>query len=319
MSEGRVVGQAGAPSTPEREYDRRGLLLGAGAYAVWILFPIYFKSVAVVGPLGILASRIVFSLVFMAIVLTWTRRWGYMPAALRNRRVVMTYVLAAVLLALNWYIFIWSVNNGHILESSLGYFINPLMSVLLGVFFLKERLRPGQWAAIGVAALGVAYLTWNYGHLPWIALSLALTWAFYGLVKKRAPLPVDTGLTLETGVLFLPALIGLIWLDSQGQGTVLRHGAGIDVLLLLSGPITAIPLLMFASAAKLIPLSMLGVLQYIAPTGQFLVAVYIYGEPFPAYKLIGFAIIWTALVLLWAEGQMRRRQVRAVARPVAVR
>ena len=306
-------------STQPPEIDRRGMLLGAGAYAAWIVFPIYFRSLAVVSPLGILFSRIVFSLVFMAIVLTWTRRWGFMPAALRSRRVVITYALAALLLALNWYIYIWAVNNGHILEGSLGYFINPLVSVLLGVIFFKERLRVGQWVAIGIATVGVGYLTWNYGHLPWIALSLAGTWAFYGLVKKRAPLPVDTGLTLETAVLFVPALMGLIWIDMQEQGTLLRHGAGIDVLLLLSGPITAVPLLMFASAAKRIPLSMLGVLQYIAPTGQFLVGVYVYGEPFPTYKLIGFAIIWTALALFWVEGQWRRRHLPAAVQPAAAR
>jgi chloramphenicol-sensitive protein RarD len=315
QGQGGQMGQTG--SAPE--YDRRGILLGAGAYAAWTVFPIYFRSLSAVSPLGILFSRIVFSLVFMAFVLTWTRRWGFMPAALRNRRVVVIYALAALLLAGNWYIFIWAVNNGHILETSLGYFINPLVSVLLGVIFLKERLRPGQWAAIAIAALGVAYLTWNYGHLPWIALSLAGTWGVYGLVKKRAPLPVDTGLTLETAVLFLPALIGLFLIDLQGEGTLLRHGAATDVLLFFSGPITAVPLLMFASAAKRIPLSMLGVLQYIAPTGQFLVGVYVYGEPFPTYKLIGFAIIWTALVLYWAEGQMRRRHAHAVAQPAAVR
>jgi len=308
--------QDGAP-TQAPEYDRRGLLLGAGAYTAWILFPIFFKSLAAVGPLGILFSRIVFSLVFMVIVLTWTRRWGFMPAALRNRRVVATYSVAAVLLAVNWYIYIWAVNNGHILEGSLGYFINPLVNVLLGVIFLKERMRPGQWAAIGLASLGVAYLTWNYGHLPWIALSLALSFGAYGLIKKRAPLHSDTGLTLETAVLFLPALIGLIWMDSQGSGSIFRHSATTDLLLLLSGPITAVPLLMFAAAAKRIPLSMLGVLQYIAPTGQFLVAVYLYGEPFPTYKLVGFTFIWTALALFWAEGMWRRRRVPDAAQPAA--
>jgi len=319
MVEGQsgTVSGHGAPSIHTPEYDRRGLLLGAGAYSMWILFPIYFRSLAAVSPLGILATRIVMSLLFMAIVITWTRRWGFLPAALRNKRVVAVYVLAGALLAANWYIYIWAVNNGHILEGSLGYFINPLVNVLLGVIFLRERMRPGQWAAIAIASVGVAYLTWNYGHLPWIALSLALTFGFYGLLKKRAPLPADTGLTLETLLMAGPALIGMILLDMQGQGGFFRHGAQTDILLLLSGPITAVPLLMFAGAAKTIPLSMLGVLQYIAPTGQFLVAVFLYGEPFPTYKLIGFGIIWIALVLFWAEGQRRRRRLPAVAQPAA--
>lgn len=312
MAEGQ-----GGTHTQAPEYDRRGLLLGAGAYSAWILFPIFFKSLAIIDPLGILFSRIVFSLVFMAIVLTWTRRWGFVPAALRNRRVVATYALAAVLLAANWYMYIWAVNNDHVLEGSLGYFINPLVNVLLGVVFLKERMRPGQWAAMALAALGVAYLTWNYGHLPWIAISLALSFGAYGLIKKRAPLPSDTGLTLETAILFLPALIGLIWMDSQGQGTMFRHGTRTDLLLVLAGPITAVPLLMFAAAAKTVPLSMLGVLQYIAPTGQFLVAVYLYGEPFPTYKLVGFATIWTALALFGLEGMLRRRRAPAVVQPAA--
>ncbi len=307
MDEGQV-----RASDTGNEYDRRGMLLAIGAYSAWVLFPIYFKSLSSVDPIGILFTRIICALLFMLIVLTWTRRWGLMPAALSDKRVVAKYGLAGLIIATNWYIYIWAVTQGHILEASLGYFINPLVSVLLGVIFLKERMRPLQWAAIGLAAIGVGYFTWNYGHLPWIALSLAGTFGAYGLIKKRGTLPADTGLTVETGILFIPSLLGLFWLYTQGQGTFLTHGARTDFLLLLSGPLTAVPLLMFGAAAKLIPLSMLGVLQYIAPTGQFFVAVFVYGEAFPLYKLIGFAIIWTALVLYWVEGVTHRRAPAAV-------
>lgn len=296
-----------AESGGEQAIDRRGMWLGFGAYASWTVFPIYFKSVSAVPPLQILCSRVVWSLVFMVIVVTWLRRWGGLRAALRSRRVLVTYTIAALLLAANWYIYIWAVNNGHILEGSLGYFINPLISVLLGVAFFRERLRVAQWAAIGIAALGVGYLTWNYGHLPWIALSLALTFGIYGMVKKLAPLPAQEGLLLETSLLVLPALLGLAWFEVQRTAPWPGGELRMDLLLALSGPVTAIPLLMFAAAAQSIPLSMLGVLQYVAPTGQFIVGVWLYGEPFPPYKLVGFVIIWIALAALYLEGWLKRR------------
>jgi chloramphenicol-sensitive protein RarD len=282
--------------------------MAAGAYGAWILFPIYFKSVASVPALEILFNRVVWSLLFSALVLTWQRRWGFLGPAVRDRRVLGLYSVAAVLLAVNWYIYIWAVNHGHILEGSLGYFINPLVSVLLGVVVLHERLRAGQWFALSIAFLGVAYLTWNYGNLPWIALSLAFTWAFYGLIKKRAPLPAAEGLTLETAVLFLPALVGLIWFAVQGTGSLFSSTPRTSVLLMLSGPITAIPLMLFAGAAQRLPLTVIGVMQYIAPTGQFLLAVLLYDEPIPTYKWIGFAVIWFALLLFWLEGVVDRRR-----------
>ena len=169
-------------------------------------------------------------------------------------------------------------------------------------------MRPSQWAAIALATAGVGYLTWNYGHLPWIALSLAFSFGFYGLVKKKAPLPAEEGMTLETATLFVPALVGLLWFEMSGTGGFASGGTGSDLLLLLSGPITAIPLLLFATAAQRIPLSTMGVLQYIAPTGQFLVAVLLYAEPFPQYKLVGFGIIWVALILYWVENWLHWRR-----------
>jgi len=193
-------------------------------------------------------------------------------------------------------------------ESSLGYFINPLVSVLLGVFFFHERLRKWQWAAVGIATLGVLYLTVDYGRLPWIAIILALTFGLYGLVKKAAPLGALHGLTLETALLFVPALAYLAWQGFQGVGAFGSGDPGLSVLLAMAGLVTAIPLLMFGSAARSIPLSMVGLLQYIAPTCQFLLGVLVYHEPFSAARLVGFVIIWTALVILWVEGYFYRKQ-----------
>jgi len=287
--------------------DHRGILLGIGAYALWGILPIYFKTLHMVAPLEMLANRIVWSLFFMLGIITWRKGWRALRISLHNRKAVFTYAVAAVLLAVNWYVYIWAVNENHILDASLGYFINPLMNVVLGVFVLGERLRAGQWLAIGVAAAGVAYLTWNYGQLPWIALVLASSFAIYGVLKKKAPLPAQEGLTIETATLFLPALAALLWMEASGNGALMTGSWWVVFLLLLSGPITAIPLLMFAGAARVVPLSTLGVLQYLAPTGQFLVGVFLYGEIVTPSRLIGFAIIWAALLIFWVEGALQRR------------
>ena len=295
----------------------RGLWMAAGCYGAWILFPIYFKLLSGVAPMEVLVNRVVWSLVFMAGVLTWRQNWAWLGPALRARRVVLPYAVAAVLLSANWYIYIWAVANGHILESSLGYFINPLVNVLLGVLFFRERLRPGQWAAVAIAAAGVLYLTLNLGQPPWIALSLALSFGLYGLVKKTAPLAADRGLTLETGLMFLPALAYMGYLFATGTSAVPAAPGGTRLLLVLAGPITAIPLLLFAGAARRIPLTMLGIMQYIAPTGQFLVAVFLYNEPFPTFKLVGFAIVWIALIVFTVEGLTARRRALKLAATTA--
>lgn len=287
--------------------ERRGILLGIGAYGLWGILPIYFKTLHMVAPLEMLANRIVWSLVFMVGVITWKRGWGALRVSLRNRKAVLIYAVAAVLLSVNWYVYIWAVNENHILDASLGYFINPLMNVVLGVVILGERLRSGQWLAIALAAAGVAYLTWNFGQLPWIALVLAGSFATYGVLKKRAPLPAQEGMTIETATLFLPALATLLWLDWGGEGALFSGDPFVLVLLLLSGPLTAIPLLMFAGAAKVVPLSTLGVLQYLAPTGQFLVGIFLYNETVTPARLIGFAMIWVALLIFSVEGFMHRR------------
>jgi chloramphenicol-sensitive protein RarD len=199
------------------------------------------------------------------------------------------------------------VNAGFIVETSLGYFINPLVNVLIGVVILGERLRPMQWVPIGLAAGGVLYLTISYGALPWIALSLAFTFGLYGLVKKTAPLGSLHGLTLETGILFLPALATLVFLEANGEAAFLNVGLPSDLLMLSTGVLTTVPLLMFSMAARRIPLSLVGILQYIAPTFQFLLGVFVYGEPFTEARMVGFGLVWTALILYWGEGWWVRR------------
>jgi chloramphenicol-sensitive protein RarD len=233
---------------------------------------------------------------------------------LRKPRVVGSFIASAVLLSVNWLIYIWAVNNGHVIEASLGYFINPLVNISLGYLLLKERLRPAQWAAIAVAALGVAWLTWQAGTVPWIALALAFSFGGYGLLRKTAALGALEGLSFETMVLFPLAAAYVIWLTVHGQNAFINTGSGSTQLLLVAaGPITAIPLLLFASGARRIPLSVLGLLQYLSPTLQFLLGVWLFHEPFTADRLVGFALIWAALALFAAEGLLRRPPAAAKA------
>lgn len=299
------------------EQNSLGIVLAIGAYLSWVLFPIYFKQLQAVPPLEIMAHRSVWSLLVVVVILTMRQRWAWLTGALHKRFVLASYTATAILLGLNWYVYIWAVNHGHIVDASLGYFINPLASVLLAVIFLHERLRPGQWLAIALAALGVGYMAVVFGHVPWIALALTLTWGAYGLLKKVAPLPAAEGLALETATLTPLAVAFLLYLNLSGEGHFGHVSPWMNVLLASSGVITAVPLIMFAAAAQRIPLSLLGIMQYIAPTGQFLVGVLIYGEAFPLYKVIGFATIWIALILFTLEGILvRRRNLRLAARPI---
>jgi chloramphenicol-sensitive protein RarD len=221
---------------------------------------------------------------------------------------VLIYLGSAILLTLNWLIYVWAVNSGFIIETSLGYFINPLLSVLLGVVFLHERLRPWQYIAIGLAAIGVIYVAVSYRAFPWIALALAVSFGLYGLVKKIAPLGSLYGLTLETGLVFIPAMVYLSLMDRQGTGAFLHTSLSQNLLMIGTGVITTVPLLMFASAAQSIPLSMVGILQYIAPTLQFLIGVFVYREPFNLSLFIGFSFVWVALIIFWSEGYLNSRK-----------
>lgn len=289
--------------------DKKGLLYAFGAYLTWGLFPIYWKWLHAVPVLQLLGHRVAWSFIMLAIILFATRKWSDLRALAADRKVIRTYAIAALLIGINWLTYVWAVNAGYIIETSLGYFINPLLSVLMGVLFLRERLRPLQWLPVILAAIGVIYLTISYGRLPWIALTLAFSFGTYGLVKKVAPLSSLYGLTLETGILFIPALLYLVYSEFAGQGAFLHTGGLTDLLLIGAGTVTTIPLLMFASAARRIPLSMIGIMQYVAPTLQFLLGVLVYKEPFTATLAIGFGIVWAGLVIFWVEGWFASRTI----------
>ena len=285
----------------------KGILRGIGAYVLWGLFPIYWKLLHQVPAVQVIGNRIVWSFLLLIGIVFFTSQWADFRTAAASPKIMGIYSVAAVLLTINWLVYVWGVNSDYIVETSLGYFINPLISVLLGVFFLHERLRSTQWIPVAIAAVGVAYLTAVYGHLPWIALTLAFTFAFYGLVKKTAPLGSLHGLTLETGIVFPFAMTYLVFVGLRGTGAFLQDGTLTTLLLIGAGPVTTIPLLMFASAAKAIPLSIIGLLQYIAPTLQFLIGVFIFKEPFDRSLLIGFSIVWTALIIFWVENYLAHR------------
>jgi chloramphenicol-sensitive protein RarD len=285
----------------------KGIWNGIAAYALWGFFPIYWKLLHQVPALQLLGHRIGWSFIWLTAYILLTRQWREFRSAALTSRTFGIYSIAAVLLSFNWLIYVWGVNAGFIVETSLGYFINPLLSVLLGVIFLRERLRPLQWIPVILAASGVIYLTVAYGRPPWIALSLAFTFGFYGFVKKLAPLGSLYGLTLETGIVFPFALIYLVFVGFNGTGAFMQAGARVDALLIGAGVVTTIPLLMFASAAKQIPLTIIGLLQYIAPTLQFLIGIFVYREPFDRSHLIGFGIVWIALVIFAVESYVANR------------
>ena len=280
-----------------------GIVYAALAFFCWGLFPLYFHALAEVPALEMLAHRMLWSLLFLAIVLTARRQWKWLPQTLGRPRVLASFFASAVLLSANWFVYIWSVNNGHVIDASLGYFINPLVNVLLGVMVLKEKLRRAQWTAIALAACGVLWLTWSAGQVPWIALILGITFGSYGLLRKTAALAALEGLSLETMILFPLALIYVAWLTVSGQNTFVNSEFdSTRWLLAAAGPITAIPLLLFAAGARKIPMAALGLLQYLSPTMQALLGVWVFHEGFPPARLIGFVIIWAALALYVAEG-----------------
>jgi chloramphenicol-sensitive protein RarD len=279
----------------------RGIWYAVAAYIIWGFIPVYIKQLDNVPAPQLLSHRIVWSFLCLLIVILTMTRIAAFGKSIRNARILKVYFLAAILIGVNWFTYVWAVGAGFIVEASLGYFINPLISVLLGVFFLRERLRIWQWFPIFIAGAGVAFLTFAYGKIPWIALVLAFSFGFYGMVKKKGELDSLDGLTLETGILLLPALIYIAFMELNGRGVVFHAGVSTIMLLMGAGVITVVPLLMFASAVKKIPLTTIGILQYIAPTLQFLVGVVIYKEPFNLSKLIGFGIIWFALIIFGIE------------------
>ena len=291
---------------------RGGVLAAVLAYTLWGILPVYWKALQAVPSLEILAHRTVWSLLLVLLLLAVRRQWDWLQCLRREPRMLLRFAASACLLGGNWFTYIWAVNSGHVVDSSLGYFINPLLSVLLGVLFLRERLRLWQGLAIGFALVGVLFLTVAYGAFPWIALTLAGTFGIYGLLRKTASLGSLEGLALETTLLSVPTLAYLVLLGLDGSGAFVQAGLGTSVLLVGAGVITAFPLLLFGYAARNVTLATVGILQYIAPTLQFLLGVLVYAEPFSQTRLVGFAAIWVALAIYSAEGLIVERKRRAV-------
>ncbi len=287
-----------------------GILYASLAYAMWGLLPLYLKSLQGVAAVEVLLHRMAWSLLFVGAILLVRRQWAWLKPALANRRILLGFAASATVLSLNWFLYIWAVHAGRVVDASLGYFINPLVSVMLGLLVLKERLRLGQWLAVAIAATGVLWLTVSVGQLPWIALVLALTFGTYGLLRKTAALGAIEGLALETALLFPLAISALLWLAFNGQSAFVEGTLQQRILLALAGPVTAIPLILFATGARKIPLSLLGLLQYTGPTLQLLLGVFVYHEPFGWAKMMGFALIWSALGVYSLEAFWWSRQHR---------
>ncbi|MEU8778047.1 EamA family transporter RarD [Streptomyces sp. NPDC048606] len=298
---------------------RTGLLYGFGAYGLWGLVPLFWPLLIPSGAVEILAHRMVWSLAVVGIALLALRRWAWIAELVRQPRKLALTALAASVISVNWGLYIWSVNNGHVVEASLGYFINPLVTIAIGVMVLGERLRRVQWAAVGIGALAVVVLAVGYGRPPWISLVLAFSFAAYGLIKKKLDMGGLESLTAETALLFLPALGYLLWLGAQGRSTFASEGLGHSALLAATGLVTAIPLVFFGAAAIRVPLSTLGLLQYMAPVFQFGLGVLYFHEAMPPERWAGFSLVWAALVLLtWdALRTARRSRIRLAAASAA--
>jgi chloramphenicol-sensitive protein RarD len=294
-----------SPSQPASQASafRSGVIAAALAYFCWGLWPIFWKQLDGVGAIELIADRIVWSEIAILAILALTSQLFFWRGV--ERRVALMLGASACLIAVNWWVYVWAIGNDKIVESSLGYFINPLVSVLFGVLFLRERLNPAQWTAVGIAAAGVAYLTVQLGSPPWIALALAFTFGGYGLIRKLTAIDSMRGLALEGAWLFIPALVYLLFLYAHGANHFGTTSTRIDIFIMLTGPVSAIPLLLFAYGARRIPLSLIGILQYIGPTLQFLSGVLIYDEPFTRVQLIGFGLTWLALAVYAGDSVFR--------------
>lgn len=298
---------------------RRGFLFGVAAYGLWGLFPLYWPLLEPAGAFEILAHRIVWSCVTMGVLIFVLRRQGHLLAVWRDRRVRLLLTVAALVITVNWATYIWGVNNGRVVEASLGYFINPLVTVLMGVLILGERLRPLQWGALGIAAGAVVVLTIDYGHLPYVALALAFSFGSYGLCKKTANVGATESLAFETAALTPFALSFVVWLSVTGGSSFAGHGPGHALLFLTTGIVTAVPLICFGAAATRVPMVTLGLLQYLAPVIQFALGVLWFHEEMPAGRWVGFGLVWVALAIFTVEAvNHRRRQLRLTVEASAV-
>jgi chloramphenicol-sensitive protein RarD len=292
---------------------RTGVAAGLGAYVLWGVFPLYFPLLEPAGGVEIVAHRVAWSLVFVGLLLSVRRGWGQVRAAVADRRSLLVLAAAAVLIAVNWLVYVLAVNSGHVVEASLGYFINPLVSVVLGVVVFRERLRRLQWVAVAIAVLAVLVLTVDSGRPPWIALVLAASFGLYGLMKKLVRVEAAPGLFVETTVVLLPALAVIAVLQGRGNAAFGHEGIGNALLLASTGLATAVPLLLFAAAARRVPLSTVGLLQYVTPLMQLSIGVFVYGEPMPPARLAGFAIVWLALAVFTADSLRSARSTRRAA------
>jgi chloramphenicol-sensitive protein RarD len=291
-----------------------GLWIAAASFVAWGLMPLYWHLLKAVPSLQIVLHRIAWSAVFVCGWLLLRQGTGWLRGVLAQPRLAAMLAASGMLIAFNWGLYIWAVNDGHVVETSLGYFINPLLNVVIGVLFLRERLSLPQWLSVGIAATGVLWLTFNYGSFPWIALALAGSFALYGVIRKLAAVDSVVGLGVESAYLFLPTLAWLLWNESHGAGGFgAGYGVWLSALLVASGVLTALPLVGFSFAVRRIPLSTVGLMQYIAPTLQFLIGVFAFHEPFDRNRAIGFVFIWVALAIFASDGLLRARRSAAAA------
>ncbi len=302
--------------TPEEKRRAEiGTLSAVGAFLIWGLSPVYFKWLKAVPPFEILMHRMVWSFFFLVPIILVSGQGREFRSALKVKNTMGILLGTTLLVSINWFVFIWAINNDQILQTSLGYYINPLINVLLGRVFLGERLRPAQTVAVGLAAAGVGYLTVQFGRVPWVSLTLAISFGLYGLIRKVAPVSALVGLALETMLMCAPALAFLFYLNATGRGAFLHLGLRIDLLLMAACLVTALPLLLFTEGARRIHLSTIGILQYIAPSSTFLLAVFLYREPFSTAKLLTFILIWSALVIYSVDSVRGFRQEASGGRP----
>jgi len=292
-----------------------GVGYASAAFLIWGLSPIYWKVLRNIPAFEIIMHRVIWSFIFLIIILVFQKRLNELIAALKNRRTFLILFPTTILLGFNWFIYIWAVNNEHILQASLGYFINPLINVLLGMVFLKERLRPLQAVSLVLAGIGVLYLTFHYGAFPWIALSLAFAFGFYGLIRKVAPVSSLVGLSVEMLFLAVPALAYIVFLDNNGTGALFRISFKIDLFLMGAAFLTALPLLLFTRGARRLNLSTLGFLQYLSPSCMFLLGVYLYNEPLLNAQVLTFVLIWTALFIYSTDSAMYYRLSKKLPNP----
>ncbi|KOT85317.1 protein rarD [Streptomyces rimosus subsp. pseudoverticillatus] len=305
---------------PPQSDQRTGLVYGTAAYVMWGLLPLYWHLLGDLAPAEILAHRMVWSLPVAVVILALMRRWSWIPKLVRQPRRLGLVLICATVISVNWFLYIWAVNSGHVLEASLGYFINPLVSIAFGVLVLRERLRPLQWTAVGVGTAAVVVMAVAYGQVPWISLALAFTFATYGLVKKGVKLDGIEGFSAETAMQFLPALGILVFLGARGEAGFTSGGVGQMLLLMGCGVATALPLIAFGASAVRLPLTVLGMLQYLAPTFQFVLGLLVFHEEMPPERWAGFGLVWLALVVLTYDAIRTARSARtalATARKAA--